>query len=217
MEIPADSLLHNRYRVIRQLGKGGMGAVYLAQDQALEHVVAVKRNQSRSPQAAAQFLREAQLLASLRHPNLPRVIDYFLVDSDQYLVMDYIPGDDLEVLLNQVGAMPLDQVLVWTEQIISALSYLHRQNPPVVHRDIKPANLKLTPEGEVILVDLVLPRRWTSPRPPPPARWVTPPATPRRNSTADRAPDRIPTSIRWPPLSITCSAVKNQPRVCSAC
>ena len=153
MEIPADSLLHNRYRVIRQLGKGGMGAVYLAQDQALEHVVAVKRNQSRSPQAAAQFLREAQLLASLRHPNLPRVIDYFLMDSDQYLVMDYIPGDDLEVLLNQVGAMPLDQVLVWTEQIISALSYLHRQNPPVVHRDIKPANLKLTPEGEVILVD----------------------------------------------------------------
>ncbi len=153
MDLTSDTVLHNRYRLIRQLGQGGMGAVYLALDTTLEHEVAVKVNRNPSPQSTSQFLREARLLATLRHPNLPRVTDYFLKGEEQFLVMDYIPGDDLGTLLARQGPQPLNLVLEWTRQLNSALAYLHSQNPPVIHRDIKPANIKLTPDGEVILVD----------------------------------------------------------------
>ena len=153
MDLKPDSLLNNRYRMIRQLGKGGMGAVYLAYDVALEHEVALKTNLKASEEGAAQFLREARLLARLRHANLPRVIDYFLSEDIQCLVMDYIPGSDLRDVLKQQGPQPLERVLTWAQQLASALSYLHRQNPPVIHRDIKPANIKLTLEGDAVLVD----------------------------------------------------------------
>jgi serine/threonine protein kinase len=153
MELTPDTMLHERYRIVRPLGQGGMGSVYLAYDTALEAEVAVKSNRSTSSHSSDQFLREARLLAALRHPNLPRVIDYFVVDQGQCLVMDYIPGDDLEALLRREGPQPLEKVMVWAGQLGSALSYLHSQNPAVIHRDIKPANLKLTDEGEVILVD----------------------------------------------------------------
>ena len=153
MELTPATILRDRYRITRLLGQGGMGAVYLAYDLALEHEVAVKINHSVNPHAATQFISEARLLAGLRHPNLPRVIDYFLEGSSQFLVMDYIPGDDLKGLVEQHGAFAPEQVLQWAEQLGSALSYLHRQNPPVFHRDVKPANLKLTSENEIILVD----------------------------------------------------------------
>lgn len=153
MDLSPDTLLRNRYRIIRLLGQGGMGAVYLAYDLSLEHEVAVKINRNSAPQAASQFIAEARLLASLRHPNLPRVIDYFLEGTNQFLVMDYIAGDDLKSLVEQYGAMAPDQVLQWANQLGSALDYLHRQTPPVFHRDVKPSNLKLSPENEVVLVD----------------------------------------------------------------
>lgn len=153
MELSPETLLHNRYRIINKLGQGGMGAVYLAYDTALEHEVAVKLNRNPSPESTDQFLKEAQLLATLKHPNLPRVIDYFIIDQNQFLVMDYITGDNLGELLEKVGAQSIEQVLIWTQKVGSALIYLHRQTPPVIHRDIKPANLKLTPQRDVILVD----------------------------------------------------------------
>jgi serine/threonine protein kinase/Tol biopolymer transport system component len=153
MELTPETLLNNRYRIIRQLGKGGMGSVYLAFDTALEHQVAIKTNLNPAAHSTTQFLREARLLANLRHPNLPRVIDYFVNGQEQYLVMDYIPGDDLGSLLSKEGPQPVEKVLGWAQQLGSALSYLHRQNPSVIHRDIKPSNIKLTNEGEVVLVD----------------------------------------------------------------
>ncbi len=153
MDLPPNTLLRGRYRVTRLLGQGGMGAVFLAYDLSLDHEVAVKVNRSTNPDAANQFIAEARLLATLRHPNLPRVIDYFLEAQSQYLVMDYIAGEDLKTLLEQHGAPPVEQVLVWAEELGSALGYLHRQTPPVVHRDVKPGNLKLSAENEVILVD----------------------------------------------------------------
>ncbi len=131
-----------------------MGAVFLATDQSLANEVAVKINRSDSPKAAAQFIAEARLLATLRHPNLPRVIDYFQEDNmGQFLVMDYIAGKDLKALLEQHEVPSVGQVLEWAEQLGAALSYLHRQNPPIFHRDVKPANLKLTAHNEIILVD----------------------------------------------------------------
>ncbi len=153
MDLSPDTVLRNRYRITRLLGQGGMGAVYLAYDLSLEHEVAVKINRSTSPEAASQFIAEARLLASLRHPSLPRVIDYFLESQSQFLVMDYISGEDLKSLVERMGPIPLEQVLQWADQLGSALNYLHRQVPPVYHRDVKPANLKLSPENEVILVD----------------------------------------------------------------
>ncbi|NPV55188.1 MAG: protein kinase [Anaerolineae bacterium] len=153
MELTADSILHDRYRIIRPLGQGGMGAVYLADDLTLEQPVAVKVNRDPSEGSARQFLREARLLAALRHSGLPRVIDYFILDSQQFLVMDYIPGEDLEQMIQSQGRQPLAIVMDWATQLASAIEYMHGQQPPVIHRDIKPANIKLTPQGKVILVD----------------------------------------------------------------
>jgi serine/threonine protein kinase/Tol biopolymer transport system component len=153
MDFAPDTVLHNRYRIIRLLGRGGMGSVYLAFDQSLEIQVAVKQNHNPSPESTNQFLREARLLASLRHPNLPRVIDYFINGQNQFLVMDYIPGEDFGSLLKKEGVQNLEKVLDWAVQLGHALTYLHSQDPPVIHRDIKPANIKSDPEGNPILVD----------------------------------------------------------------
>jgi len=153
MDLSPETILNNRYRIIRPLGKGGMGAVYLAYDGTLENEVAVKCNRNPASEATTQFLKEAQLLASLRHPNLPRVIDYFIDGDNQFLVMDYIPGDDLLHRLEKEGPQPLDRVLDWADQLGSALAYLHSQTPPVIHRDIKPATIKLMSGGEAMLVD----------------------------------------------------------------
>lgn len=153
MDLQPDVILHDRYKIIKLLGQGGMGSVYLAWDQTLDTQVAVKSNFNPAPESVDQFLREARLLAALRHPNLPRVTDYFVIDKEQFLVMDFIPGDDLNKGLKAQGVQPLADVLAWSAQLADALSYMHSQTPPVTHRDIKPANIKLTPEGKVILVD----------------------------------------------------------------
>lgn len=146
------SILHNRYRIDTQLGKGGMGAVYLAFDQTLQIQVAVKENLNLNPESERQFQREATLLASLRHPNLPRVTDHFILEGRQYLVMDYIEGEDLHTRSKrQLPGLP--EVMGWADAMSSALSYLHRRQPPIIHRDIKPANLKLQPDGTLVLVD----------------------------------------------------------------
>ena len=153
MDLQPETILHERYRIIEKLGQGGMGAVYLAWDETLDTRVAVKSNFSPAPESVDQFLREARLLAALRHPNLPRVTDYFVIEKEQFLVMDFVPGDDLNTGLKKEGARPLAEVLGWAAQLADALNYMHSQTPPVTHRDIKPANIKLTPEGKVILVD----------------------------------------------------------------
>ena len=153
MDLQPETILHDRYRVIEKLGQGGMGAVFLAWDQTLDTQVAIKSNFNPAPESVNQFLKEARLLAALRHQNLPRVIDYFVIDKEQFLVMDFIPGEDLGKRLKAEGAQKLADVLRWSVQLSSALAYLHAQNPPVIHRDVKPANIKLTPDGEAILVD----------------------------------------------------------------
>lgn len=152
-----DTLIHGRYRIIRAIGKGGMGAVYEAFDLRLQSPVALKQMVVEGEQLSRAFAREAQLLASLRHQALPRVIDHFVDDQGQFLVMEFIPGDDLAALLQKRGApFPIDQVLSWADTLLDALSYLHSQQPPVIHRDIKPQNMKLTPRGEIILLDFGL-------------------------------------------------------------
>ncbi|MFN2121545.1 MAG: serine/threonine protein kinase, partial [Anaerolineales bacterium] len=111
-------------------------------------------------EARAQFLREATILARFDHPNLPKVSDYFSKGPRDYLVMDYVPGDDLRTMMLEAKRkgtfLPEADVLGWARQLADALSYLHSQDPPVVHRDIKPSNLKITPGGVLKLVDFGL-------------------------------------------------------------
>ena len=152
-----DTVLQGRYRIVRQLGQGGMGAVYEAVDQRLDTTVALKETLFTDERLRKQFEREARLLARLHHPALPRVSDHFSEDDGQFLVMQFIPGDDLsEMMARKRGPFPANQVLTWADQLLDALDYLHTQDPQIVHRDIKPQNLKITSRGQIILLDFGL-------------------------------------------------------------
>jgi serine/threonine protein kinase len=156
-------ILQGRYRLLRVLGCGGMGAVYLAEDLRLNNrPVAVKENFDTSPEAAQQFRIEAELLATLRHPNLPQVFDYFVEPrtGKQYLVMDFIAGDDLEDLVEKRGPLNEREALRIFLQVLDAVAYLHQQKPPVIHRDIKPSNIKVQPDGTAVLVDFGIAKRY---------------------------------------------------------
>ncbi len=151
------TVLHGRYRIVREIGHGGMGAVYEAIDARLQNTVAVKECRLPGVDADRAFEREAKLLAALRHPALPVVIDYFVEGKAQFLVMQFIEGDDLGKLLDhRRSRFPSAEVVVWARTVLDALCYLHDQEPPVVHRDIKPTNLKRTPRGEILLLDFGL-------------------------------------------------------------
>jgi hypothetical protein len=148
MPLQTGQMLNNRYRIVKLLGQGGFGAVYRAWDTNLSRPCAVKENLDTSPEAHRQFSREATVLANLSHPNMPRVTDHFsLAGQGQYLVMDFVDGEDLASKLEKSGPLPLENALHWIVQVADALSYLHSRQPPVLHRDIKPANIRITPAG----------------------------------------------------------------------
>lgn len=159
-----DTVLRERYRIIRLLGKGGMGAVHEAFDMNVNSIVAVKENFAASEELREYFKHEAFLLANLRHHALPRVMDHFLQKSLQFLVMEFIPGQNLKEALKDRQERPfaLDDVLGWADTLLDVLNYLHcgnsreKREKPIIHGDIKPANLKLTPEGSIILLDFGL-------------------------------------------------------------
>ncbi|NJN67688.1 MAG: protein kinase, partial [Chloroflexaceae bacterium] len=152
-----ETLIQGRYRIVRQIGQGGMGAVYEAIDERLAQPVALKQTLLEGESFGKAFEREAKILARMRHPALVRVIDHFVDDHGQFLVMDFVPGEDLGKRLQQRDApFPVDTVLDWADQVLDALEYLHGQHPPIIHRDIKPQNLKLTEAGQVVLLDFGL-------------------------------------------------------------
>ncbi len=157
MALTAGTLLNNRYRIVSILGQGGMGAVYRAVDEHLGVSVAVKENLFLTDEYARQFQREASILAGLHHANVPRVRDYFTVPGQgQYLVMDFIEGEDLRARIERERVLSEKEVILIGVLICDALAYLHSRQPAIVHRDIKPGNIKITPEGEAYLVDFGL-------------------------------------------------------------
>jgi len=157
------TVLEKRYRIRRLLSQGGMGAVYLAVNTRFKRPVAIKENFVQTgpgvdrEASMRQFREEATVLNGLHHPHLPRVTDLFIEGERQYLVMDYIEGQDLWDRIETQGE-PLTEgaALEIIIQVCDALIYLHSQDPPVLHRDIKPQNIKVTPEGRVVLVDFGL-------------------------------------------------------------
>ncbi len=149
MSLMPGQVLQGRYTIQVLLGQGGFGAVYQAHDGRLNQTVALKENLGGD---ARQFQQEAVLLANLRHPNLPRVSDHFVEPNGaQYLVMDFIAGEDLEARVQQHGALSEADAIRWMTQILDAVAYLHSMG--VIHRDIKPANIKIMPSGQAVLVD----------------------------------------------------------------
>ena len=154
--VETGTLLQNRFLIEEQIGRGGMGAVYVAIDQKFGSRVAIKERAYEDAELAEAFEREARLLNTLHHPILPHVSDYFSENGRYFLVMEYIEGEDLSEVLKREGAFPVEEVMRWSLELLDGLDYLHSQDPPIIHRDIKPHNLKLTSRGNVVLLDFGL-------------------------------------------------------------
>ena len=163
-QLQPGSTLENRYLIQGVLGVGGMGAVYRARDLHFPNVaklVAVKEMiiQIRDPLVRStivrNFEREANLLATLEHPAIPRIYDYFTHNERSYLVLEYIKGKDLEaILLESETFLPETRITQWAIELCDVLSYLHNHNPePIIFRDMKPSNVMVNAQDHVVLID----------------------------------------------------------------
>ncbi|HNJ40498.1 MAG TPA: FHA domain-containing serine/threonine-protein kinase [Acidobacteriota bacterium] len=168
-QLKPDTMLSGRYRVVKRIGGGGMGNVYLVQDtrlnnrqRALKEMIGSFADDSSRQKAVQDFHREAELLASLEHPSIPTIYDYFDADGRYYLVMKFVPGGDLEVKMRKNGGKIEErQVVEWAIQICDVLHYIHNQNPPIIYRDLKPANLMIDDTMQpdrIVLVDFGIAR-----------------------------------------------------------
>ena len=157
-------MLAKRYAIQEVIGIGGMGSVYRARDMHFPNVtklVAVKEMINTAPDPLVRdtivqnFEREANLLATLHHPSIPRIFDYFSIESRSYLVLEFIHGKDMEAIINETnGFLPEHQVLTWAIELCDVLDYLHGHKPdPIIFRDMKPSNVMINSNGDVILVD----------------------------------------------------------------
>jgi eukaryotic-like serine/threonine-protein kinase len=145
--------LDGRYVIREQIGGGGFGAVFLAEDTRFsgKNLVAIKQILQNNPQVAASFRREADLLYNLSHPNLPKVTNCFQEDGANFIVMDYISGEDLGQKLKNGKHFSVAEVLTIAEKVLDALEYLHANT--IFHRDIKPHNIKIDETGKIFLLD----------------------------------------------------------------
>jgi Tol biopolymer transport system component/aminoglycoside phosphotransferase (APT) family kinase protein len=144
------------YEVRREIGRGGMGVVYLARDTKLDREVAIKvlpHEVAQDQERLARFEREAKLLGSLRHANIAAVYGLEVVDERRYLVLEYVDGEDLAARLDR-GPLPIDEALAVAREIAEAVGAAHEQG--VIHRDLKPANIKITEKGDVKVLDFGL-------------------------------------------------------------
>ena len=164
--LAVNHMLDGRYRISKMLGQGGMGRVYLANDTRLaDRPVACKEmiigDGIQEQKAVEDFNREARVLASLSHPAIPQVIDYFGERGRHYLVMEFVSGGDLQHQLDKIGIgarLPEAKVVWWARQILDVLQFLHAQNPPIIYRDLKPGNIMIDHHGRAMLVDFGIAR-----------------------------------------------------------
>jgi serine/threonine protein kinase len=168
-QTPAQGLLKQRYQVLRTIGKGGMGAVYIAQDSQLGNRLVAVKEMSQSQLSAEEiqgaveaFKGEAYMLAELQHPNLPSIHDYFEEAGRWYLVMSFIQGETLERYIShaQNHRLPFEEVLQIGWTLCDVLHYLHTHQPPIIFRDLKPSNIMRTPNGHIYLIDFGIARHF---------------------------------------------------------
>ncbi|MFN2225446.1 MAG: serine/threonine protein kinase, partial [Anaerolineae bacterium] len=161
--LPSNTVLQERYQVLNVHGVGGMGAVYRARDlrfSGVNKIVAVKEMNNSTPDprlrriSIQNFEREANILASMSHPAIPKIFDYFSEGQRSYLILEFIEGKTLEDMLEE-ERRPFDteQIVDWGIQICDVLAYLHSNEPPVIFRDVKPGNLMLRYDGRIMVID----------------------------------------------------------------
>ncbi len=147
------TILGKRYHVLKRLGSGGMGTVYLAEDSRLHMKWAVKELGKKNVFSKSVQMAELSVLRKASHPNLPRITDVFEENGSVFMVMDYIQGSTLEELIRSDKPIPMKSIYQWSIETASALAYLHSCNPPVIYRDLKPSNLIIRPSGSIVLID----------------------------------------------------------------
>ena len=170
--LKANTVLVNRYRIIGEIGGGGQGAVYQARDLNFpdaKRVVAIKEMHypSADPNQRSAtfktFQREANVLATLAHPAIPKIFDFFEQNNRAYIVMEYINGSDLELLLSKTKELPIDKIMDWAIELCDVLDYLHSQEPePIIFRDMKPANIMVDSRGNIRLIDFGIAKKFVS-------------------------------------------------------
>lgn len=165
------TVLDSRYEIVRKIGGGGMGAVYLAKDRnlgdaprAVKEMIQAQMDETQQEKAVGDFRRESLLLTSLEHPSIPTIYDYFFDDQANrfYLVMRYISGGDLLTRLRNAPGSRIDEktVTAWGMELADVLHYLHSRRPPIIYRDLKPANVMIDGNsGRVMLIDFGI-ARW---------------------------------------------------------
>ena len=163
--LPPDTILEQRYKIIKLIKTGGMGAIYKVIDMKLNCSCALKElrinyGEEDHLSAVEWFKREANIMARINHPQVPRVFDYFSCNDHHYLAMTFIEGDELEAILKREGTpgLPEETVVNWAIQLLDILEYLHSQDPPIVYRDIKPGNIMIDKNNKITLVDFGLAR-----------------------------------------------------------
>lgn len=174
-QLEEGTVLNGRYEIVRRIGGGGMGAVYLAKDhhlgdapRAVKEMVEAHIDSAQHEKAIGDFKRESLLLTSLEHPSIPTIYDYFY-DEDKgrfYLVMKYISGGDIAARLRNAPGGRIDEKTVtdWAMQAADVLDYLHKRPKPIIYRDLKPANLMIDGNtGRVMLIDFGI-ARWVAPQ-----------------------------------------------------
>lgn len=151
------SLVDGKYKILNKVGQGGMSVVYLAMNEKANKQWAVKevrKDGVRDFEVVKQGLvAETDILKKLSHPNLPSIIDVIDTDESFIIIMDYIQGNSLNKALEEFGAQPQENVIIWAKQLCDVLNYLHTRTPAIIYRDMKPANIMLKPDGNVTLID----------------------------------------------------------------
>lgn len=163
--IKIGDIVDGQYEILKEIGHGGMSTVYLAMDKRLNKQWAVKEIKKEGSNKNKQvvlnsLLVEAELMKKLDHPSLPRIVSIINDEQTICIIMDYIEGETLEKIIKEYGAQPQDTVIEWAMQLCDVLSYLHRQNPPIIYRDMKPANIMLKPEGNLKVFDFGVAREY---------------------------------------------------------